>query len=318
MNLLIAFTGAYGLSVSSYLLLRAAVGESWKVVSLFNNYVHLLLLPSVVLLPLILILRRPRLALTQAAPLALFLSSYGMMFFPRQTESAADKTPLTLLSYNLKKDNRTPEAAISIIREADADIVALQELNPIFAEVFDSQLSEIYPYRAFHPHEGYAGQGVLSRYPINEESYWRIRLGHQRAVINLGSSAITLYNTHPAHPFVREKGFFDSSARTDEINDLLGRVAQESNPVLIAGDFNMTDLTGDYGLVVAHYSDSYREIGMGLGFTFPDLGQPFLLARLDYVFHSLDFQATEARVWPTSGGSDHRPIFVRLALGDGD
>jgi vancomycin resistance protein VanJ len=316
MNLLVAFTGAYGLSVSGFLLLRTAVGETWKVVSLVNNYVHLLLLPSLLLLPLILILRRPRLALTQAAPVALFLTSYGMMFFPRQSESTAGKTPLSLLSYNLKKDNRTPDAAIGIIRQADADIVALQELTPLLAAAFESQLSDLYPYRAFHPHEGYAGQGILSRYPIDEDSYWRIRLGHQRAVINLGSTSITLYNTHPGHPFVREKGFFDSTARTNEINDLLARLGQESNPVLIAGDFNMTDLTGDYSLVAAHYGDSYREVGMGLGFTFPDFGQPILLARLDYVFHSLDFQAIEARVWPTSGGSDHRPIFVRLALGD--
>jgi vancomycin resistance protein VanJ len=318
MNLLVAFTGAYGLSVSGFLLLRAVVGETWKVVSLVNNYVHLLLLPSLVLLPLILILRHPRLALTQAAPVALFLTSYGMMFFPRQSESAAEKTPLTLLSYNLKKDNHTPDAAISIIREADADIVALQELNPLFADTFDRQLSDLYPYRAFHPNESYPGQGVLSRYPIDEDSYWRFHLGHQRAVINLGSTSISLYNTHPVHPFVRERGFFDPDMRTDEINDLLVRTSQESNPVLIAGDFNMTDLTGDYGLMAAQYSDSYREVGMGLGFTFPDLGQPILLARLDYVFHSLDFQTIEARVWPTSGGSDHRPIFVRLALGDGD
>ncbi len=51
MNLLIAFTGAYGLSVSSFLLLRAAVGESLTIVAVYNTFLHLLLLPSLLLLP---------------------------------------------------------------------------------------------------------------------------------------------------------------------------------------------------------------------------------------------------------------------------
>jgi endonuclease/exonuclease/phosphatase (EEP) superfamily protein YafD len=36
--------------------------------------------------------------------------------------------------------------------------------------------------------------------------------------------------------------------------------------------------------------------------------------RLDYVFHNAHVRPLEARVWPDAGGSDHRPVLVRLAL----
>ncbi len=64
-----------------------------------------------------------------------------------------------------------------------------------------------------------------------------------------------------------------------------------------------------------------------MGFTFPEadpvtpttqeirrIVQVPLLLRLDYVFHNDAFQPLEARVWPESGGSDHHPLYVRLAL----
>lgn len=317
MNLYIALTGAYGLSVSGFLLLRALVGESWKIVALFNNYLHLLLIPSVILLPISLLLRRPRLALIQAAPAAVFVAAYGIMFWPRQPADTTGKTQLSLLTYNLNKGNMQTDAATSIIREADADVVALQELNPTMAAAFDETFADTYPYRAFHPDTSYPGQGMMSRYPLANDDYWRINLGHQRADIDLNGTPITLYNTHPVHPFIKEGGFFDPDARTAEIQAVLERVRQESTPVLIVGDFNLTDQTGDYQLLAPDFDDTYREIGWGMGFSFPDLGQRVLLARIDYVFHSRDFQAVEARVWPTSGGSDHRPLFVRLALGAG-
>ena len=41
-------------------------------------------------------------------------------------------------------------------------------------------------------------------------------------------------------------------------------------PILIAGDFNMTDQTDDYRRLTAKFSDTFREVGWGMGFTFPD------------------------------------------------
>jgi endonuclease/exonuclease/phosphatase (EEP) superfamily protein YafD len=59
-------------------------------------------------------------------------------------------------------------------------------------------------------------------------------------------------------------------------------------------------------------NDAFAEIGSGMGFTFEELNIP--VARIDYVFHTDDFRAVEARVLEDTAGSDHRPLFVTLAL----
>jgi endonuclease/exonuclease/phosphatase family metal-dependent hydrolase len=39
-----------------------------------------------------------------------------------------------------------------------------------------------------------------------------------------------------------------------------------------------------------------------------------LYQRIDFIFASPAFTVLAARVWPDSGGSDHRPLWARLRL----
>lgn len=147
-------------------------------------------------------------------------------------------------------------------------------------------------------------------------------------MIDVRGTPLIVYNLHPTHPGMTGEGFFRPAYRRREIEELLARAAKEKEPVILAGDFNMTDLTEDYGRIAAQYHDAYRQVGWGMGFTFPDQRYPNALSgapfnrelpfppwmRLDYVFYSAPLRAAEAHVWPDSGGSDHRPLWVRLAL----
>jgi endonuclease/exonuclease/phosphatase (EEP) superfamily protein YafD len=98
---------------------------------------------------------------------------------------------------------------------------------------------------------------------------------------------------------------------------------KESGPVLMMGDFNTTDMDENYSRLTTNFADTFREVGWGLGFTNPDWqhnnprrGPSFMpmYQRIDYVFHNAAFTPVEARVGPSSGGSDHRPLYVVLAL----
>lgn len=98
---------------------------------------------------------------------------------------------------------------------------------------------------------------------------------------------------------------------------------KDDGAVILLGDFNTTDLDENYRRITTNYQDAFREVGWGLGFTNPDWsteqareGLPFisLYQRIDYVFYNRAFTALDARVWPSSGGSDHRPLYVVLAF----
>jgi vancomycin resistance protein VanJ len=328
----VALSGAYGLSLSGFLLVRLLIGEATTVIAFLSTFLHLLMLPALALFPISLILRRPRLALTQAAPVAVFIASYGISFIPRSFSPPAGATRISLLTYNIHAEENCLEPMLGVIREANADVVTLQELSLGAAVCFERDLADLYPYRALHPREnGTQGQGILSRFPISEDEYWRneqfrYALGHQRVQLDVLGRTVTLYNAHPLHPGMMGK-FFDNSGRRAEIDVILDRAARDTTPVLIAGDFNMTDQTVDYLHIIGQYGDTYREVGWGMGFTFPDLSKPEALPsyiprtlpippimRLDYVFHSAHFAAVEARVWPSSGGSDHYPVYAVLGL----
>ncbi len=340
-NILAAFfilSSLYGIVVSILLLVRKQLTEDNKIVSYFNAFAHMLMLPALVLLPLNLVFRRRWVALAQVIPTAVFISAYGRFFLPRKpTVETPSSRQLKILTFNIHSEAEVLEPMLAILRECDADIISLQELSAEAAECFHISLSDLYPYRALHTnHRANSGQGVLSRFPITSQAYWqnpniaRKILGHLRVEMDIDGTTVTVYNTHPIHPGMSDDGF-STRPRGAEIDVVLAQVAHDTGPILIMGDFNMTDQSEDYQRITAQFEDSFGATGYGMGFTFPDLSTfqslpgywplpvrlfPFL--RLDYIFYNSAFQPIKAYAWPTSGGSDHRPVLAILSLVNGN
>ena len=348
-NIVLILIGSYGLSVSIHIVLRVLVGEGSTIVAFFNTFAHLMWMPALILLPLMFLTKQWRVALMLVLPALMFIGTYGSLFLPRQAHAPnLSAQTITLQTHNLLAYNRTPARIPDVIRDISADVVALQEVSIAFEQ--DLRELDEYPYMAIH---GVAnnealgtrvtmGQGILSRYPILEDEFWSydflpIPLSHQRVLIDVDGQEIVIYNVHPTHPGMTGDAFFDPSLRRREYADLLSRIESETLPLIMLGDFNLTDLSLEYSQISAQLSDTYREVGQGLGYTFPDFQESYvvdsmaiipenfpdhlptpLLMRLDYVFHSEEFSGVSAYVYHSSGGSDHRPLVVTLALDNMD
>ncbi|HEY3342205.1 MAG TPA: endonuclease/exonuclease/phosphatase family protein [Anaerolineae bacterium] len=317
LNLSMAFIVFYGFCATVYIALHVLVGEQLQLVAILDNFMPLLLLPAVPLALLCLALGYSRFSLALAPAILMLVASYGALLLPGHANAAVAGKPLTLLTYNLHGDLQTrgKTPVVDLVKQANADVVTLQELSPTMAQ----DLEPLYPYHAMHTNKDslVVGQGVLSRYPIVEDDYWVMELGMQRVVLDVNGTRVTLYNVHIRNPFVRGAGGpkVDVSKREVVVNDLLRRTANEHSPLIIAGDYNMTDQTTSYQQISARYHDTFREVGTWLGFTYPaDQRMIPPLARIDYVFHDDSMQSVAARVWPTSGGSDHRPVWVELSI----
>ncbi|MBI5566245.1 MAG: endonuclease/exonuclease/phosphatase family protein [Chloroflexi bacterium] len=327
-NLFWLATGAYGTGVTVLLLLKFVGGSAWSPVEAFSSFLPVVLLPALMLGPLCLVRRRWRLAASLAVAILAFVVGYGGSFVPRGN-AAPTAAALRFMTYNLHAETLQLEPMLALIRKSKADLVALQELSPEMAQAIEASLATDYPYRALHPsfENPILGQGVLSRYPIEADEYWRIALGHQRVVLDLRGVPLTLYNTHPVHPFrLRQGELFNSEGHRQEVSEVLARAGRDREPIIIAGDFNMSDQSSAYLRIRQRFNDAYRESGWGLGFTFPDFSHanamtvdaPLLsmfirpMARIDYVFHSVDLITRSARVLADSGGSDHRPVLVEF------
>ncbi|MCA9906435.1 MAG: endonuclease/exonuclease/phosphatase family protein, partial [Anaerolineae bacterium] len=107
---------------------------------------------------------------------------------------------------------------------------------------------------------------------------------------------------------------YDESMRNAQLDFLLGRLAEETLPYIVAGDFNMSDQTLAYTRVAAAMHDSLREIGAGYSATWPLAmvrGDVWAwvppLVRIDYIWHSDGWVAQAAARGPLLG-SDHLPM----------
>lgn len=324
LNVVFSLTGAYGLSLTLFHTLRLLTGETFNTVALFNNIIHVMLLPVLVLLPLALAFRRWYVSVMLVVPFGVALATNVPLFVGAAPPAPANVTEITVMTYNLLARGGNFDESNAIIRASGADVVALQEVwFPAEASI-QTALSDAYPYMALHITDvPVQGQGILSRYPILEDEFIASNLtwglGHQRTVIDVNGTAVVVYNTHPVHPGIVGG---DVSQRGVDIDTILPRAAADaaSYPVLLLGDFNLTPSTADHARITQTFTDSHQQVGVGLGYTFPadhygrvsDWLPP--LARIDYVFHDGDWLALQTGVWPTAGGSDHYPMWARLAL----
>ena len=304
----------YGFCSTAYVALYILVGERLNLVAVLNNFMPLLLLPAIPLILVCFIVGRPRFSLALLPATLMLLAGYGSLMLPGHAHAATAGQPLTLLTYNLHGNwqPQGPDPVVAVVKQADADVVTLQELSPNVAQAMQS----LYPYHALHTNKDalVLGQGVLSRYPILEDNYWVMGLGMQRVVLDVHGTHVTLYNVHLRNPFVSNSRI-NVALREWALDDLLSRTAKEKGPLIIAGDHNMTDMTNSYKRMSALYHDTFREVGSWLGLTYPaDWRFAPPLARIDYVFHDDSIQSIAAHVWPTSGGSDHRPVWTQLSL----
>jgi endonuclease/exonuclease/phosphatase family metal-dependent hydrolase len=88
-------------------------------------------------------------------------------------------------------------------------------------------------------------------------------------------------------------------------------VSESSLPMLLAGDFNDIPSSWLYGQVSKHLDDTYRDKGMGICHTYNGDGFPHF--RIDYIFHSKEFQTLSYKRIKTDI-SDHYPVISSLEV----
>lgn len=316
-----ALVGAYALSTALHVLLHIVVGNTWAPVALFDSFAHWLWLPALPLLLALLFLRQWFLVVLCVPAVFAFMFHFGGQFVPHEIKAADDAPTFTLLSYNILATNRSHAATIEIIRAANADVVALQEVGQEANAALQAALGDLYPHQAVYAQaNAFTGQALYSRFPVLASDYWQydwleFPLGHMRATLRVAGQPVALYNLHPVHPGIGS-AFFDPRWRYQELQDIVRRIREEEMPVIATGDFNMPQLSPDYDLITQGLRDAHRDVGWGLGLTFPQWRLPALL-RLDYAFYDpAAFVPLVARVLPEAGGSDHYPLLVRFALSD--
>jgi endonuclease/exonuclease/phosphatase family metal-dependent hydrolase len=225
------------------------------------------------------------------------------------------------MTFNTANDFIQPHHLVVMLRESNADIIALVELGGRNAEILRDSLHTEYPHRLLFG-KRFDGKGLLSRYPIVEHEIFTLLTPRPyiQARLEVERREITIFVVHAPAPNYRHLEVRRSAFCLPEIKLLLER-GRLNEPTLYMGDFNVLDYSSEYRLMIdAGLIDTFRAVGSGSGLTFPTRFQylPVRLlrmVRIDYIWVTKHFQPISSRVAP-GYGSDHLPVISEVILQD--
>ncbi len=238
------------------------------------------------------------------------------------------KNTLKVLSYNVRHCNPPAhkgvidvEAIAKVIKDANPDLVALQEIDRFTkrsGEELDQakelgRLTGMHSYfvKAINWDGGEYGIAVLSKYKILDSIHLQLpmaegKAGEARAVaiikVKIKRKHILFASTHL--DIVKEHRELQASA----IADYFG---EQKLPVILAGDFN--DIPGSKTLTILqdHFRITCAELSCGK--TFPQVNPD---RTIDYIMYNPEakFKTIIHKVIPEEYASDHRPIISTITL----
>lgn len=224
---------------------------------------------------------------------------------------------LKLLQMNVLVFNKKYEKIEDIIRQSQADIVSLQEIDTQwFGRLKQMPIYRRYPYRVEHLK---AGNILLSKLPIQHakivhfpegrlgKAIYRDEGGYIVAELNLKGQNISLINLHPPVPISTK--YIQSYQRY--LSLLAAEKPNLSPTVILLGDLNTTPWSWFYGQYLKKLDLKDAKAHHYLP-TWPTI-MPWFFLPIDHVFVSNNVQTISQRLGPFSG-SDHFPVEVVLQV----
>lgn len=252
---------------------------------------------------------------TAAAALGLALAN-GVQVAPAWTgDPDAGTTPphLRLLLLNVGDNNHQAEAVVSLIRDADADVLALVEVDERWLAALEPVLAP-YVGRYERPRADAYGMALYSRLALESVATRPLARGSAPttfARIRPGAATpLWLVVTHAPPPLTSEGAALRDRHLAALADEIEARHAAGEELVLL-GDLNATPWSPAWRDLVERGGLRDTRAGFGLQGTWP-ARQPGLRIPIDHVLTSPAWATAERRTGPWVG-SDHLPVHVEIA-----
>ncbi len=233
----------------------------------------------------------------------------------------------SVLTWNLNWGMPGTDQAVEAIREADADVVCLQEVTPGWEALLARSLKDRYPHVLFRSGQAASGLAILARKPLREIAFVPPTAGWFPALIARAETAlgpVQVLNVH-LRPALNESGSFSPAVyalknpRTHraEIDAIFAR-RDPGLPAVVAGDMN----EGPGGAAVS------RLESLGLRNALPQF-QPragtwrhptsvgTIEQAIDHILYARSLACLSARVLER-GASDHLPLLTVFGRNSGE
>lgn len=227
----------------------------------------------------------------------------------------SSESTVTVLSWNVWLENFLGEEIADVIRDADADIVVLIEVNHATAELLEPlRDSGIYSSVYWAPAWNSGGMVVFSKLPNTQiEKYILPVTGTHGAEVSVAADErhpeFRLLAVHTRSP----TSFQRSLQRDRQFQALAEWSKSQTSAAAVIGDLNVTPWSPAYGDLLLNGELTDSRSGFGYCASWPSFLGRFGIP-IDHLLTNACCKAVERCVLPTAPGSDHRPIMATLYL----
>ena len=216
---------------------------------------------------------------------------------------------LKIMAWNVWVSNRTPDQVLNLIRENNADVVAIIELGHEQAKVLQ-QLNNEYPNRLWLPDASSRGIAMLSRIP--ETQFREIDLGDQgmpaiEADIPAGQNhkGFRVLAVHTRSPDLHSR----TLDRNQQLMGLSHWAKSSSKQGVIVGDLNITPWSPPFARLLSEGNVEDSRNYRGHFASWPTILGHFAIP-IDHALVTRGSQVLFRSVGTTATDSDHRPITI--------
>jgi endonuclease/exonuclease/phosphatase (EEP) superfamily protein YafD len=297
-------------SLSVFLSLSGLLAPLLPPAELTNNLRPMLLLASLVILPIAFWFQTTaQLWLCLVAVVVNIAFCLPPILIREPMAVDANRSVLKIVSFNMQFSEQTEDKLVAFLKEANPDVVLLQEILPQQAQRLFDRLHESNPSQVSCPKGSGCILGLLAKLPMASYGYQ----GRTEVVPPEVWADLSQPNGPPLRVIGLHMAFPLTPYRQSRHVDALMKQRQDLHqPVIISGDFNASPWS--WLLIKLAWQGGLSRLGL-FEATWPsDMGPwiaPFLL--VDNMFVSPDIRSRSFVVGPDLG-SDHRPIVVILQL----
>jgi endonuclease/exonuclease/phosphatase (EEP) superfamily protein YafD len=220
---------------------------------------------------------------------------------------AASSVPIKVLTVNVSFRPFSTRRLLEIIRDADPDVLIVQELTP-HAERELAPLDQAFAHHRKYPSDGAYGIGLWSKLTLESSALFALgRLPAIEARLHGPNGTFTVFGVHLSAPTSARR----AAARNRELAALAEMSAGIDEPLVVAGDFNVTPYSPYFKdwLAASGLTDSRR--GRTLSVSWPTM-LPLAGIPIDHVAVNDGFTVLSHRRLPNFE-SDHYGVLVELA-----
>ena len=239
------------------------------------------------------------------------------------TQKPVGVRPLKVCVVNVLTQNLQHDKVLTVLKNADADVIAVLELGTDLESRLNEELGDRYQHRITEPSDdGNFGIGLWSKLPLQDEKIFHLTVPLVPSIsaqVIWEGQPVRLFATHPIPP-VNSRYF---QARNRHLELLAEKVRKKSETTeepatIVVGDLNLTPWSPWYGKFLADAGLKDCIAGDRMASLTPTWYRwrlfPFGLV-LDHGFCAGGLSCMSRKVLQDIG-SDHRPVLLEFVRGE--